>query len=295
MAAVSNAIEEARARSAEFQREGVVHLKGALDPRSLQLLRDVFDYDMAHPGAGANRFYPESGATFYVDTFNAANWHAFRQALEETPVPDIVAALWGVDDVWFFYEQIFLKEGGDMRRTPWHQDSSYLPVDGPHQAVVWITFDHIPRADALEFVPGSHQGTLYNTSAFDASDDTAPGLPGSHLERLPDIEANRDAWTIAGWDYEPGDLLIFHMGMLHGGAPTHPGTRRRTVSLRFFGPDATYAPRVPPRPEDESAADRAEREAVVSFAQGLRPGDPFRNPLFPKVRPLPGEHWPATP
>lgn len=29
------------------------------------------------------------------------------------------------DDVWFFYEQLFLEEGGTMRRTPWHQDSSY--------------------------------------------------------------------------------------------------------------------------------------------------------------------------
>jgi ectoine hydroxylase-related dioxygenase (phytanoyl-CoA dioxygenase family) len=283
MSTESRVVEEARSLAHRFREDGVVFLKGALNDRDLGLLRGVYDYEMAHPSPTANRAYPESGATFYIDTFNAANWPAFQEALDETPVADIVAALWGVPDVWFFYEQIFLKEGGDMRRTPWHQDASYLPVDGDQQAVVWTTFDPVPRIDALEFVKGSHRGTLYNTSRFDPDDDTAPGLANSDLPRLPDVETERDNWNIVGWDYEPGDLLIFHMGTLHGGAPTHPGGRRRTVSLRFFGPDATYAPRVPPL--EESASERSEREAAASFAAGLRPGEPFRNPMFSKVRP----------
>ena len=32
----------------------------------------------------------------------------------------------------------------------------------------------------------------------------------------------------------PGDVVLFHPSMLHGGSPTHPGMRRRTLTLRFF-------------------------------------------------------------
>jgi ectoine hydroxylase-related dioxygenase (phytanoyl-CoA dioxygenase family) len=280
-------IEMAASLANQFREDGVVLIKGALDPASLELLRGVYEYEFSHPSPGANKVYPETGATFYIDTFNRANWPAFREALEKTPVPDIVAALWGVSDVWFFYEQIFLKEGGNMRRTPWHQDSSYLPVDGDHQAVVWITFDPVSRENALEFIPGSHKGVQYNTSSFDPTDDTAPGLDNPALTRLPDIEANRDRWDVRGWDYEPGDLLIFHMGMLHGGAPTRTGSRRQTVSLRFFGPDAVYQPRTVESPD----ADEQERAAVASFAAGMTRGQPFRSPIFPKVRPLPSSGW----
>jgi ectoine hydroxylase-related dioxygenase (phytanoyl-CoA dioxygenase family) len=155
--------------------------------------------------------------------------------------------------------------------------------------VVWITFDPVARENALEFVPGSHRGKQYNTSAFDPNDDTTPGIANPALERLPDIEAARSQWDIRGWDYEPGDLLVFHMGMLHGGAPTRAGGRRRTVSLRFFGPDAVYQPRTAP----SNDADEQERAAVASFAAGMKRGQPFRSPIFPKVRPLPSAGWQA--
>jgi ectoine hydroxylase-related dioxygenase (phytanoyl-CoA dioxygenase family) len=72
------------------------------------------------------------------------------------------------------YEQVFLKEGGETRRTPWHQDASYLPVGGADTAVAWITFDPISKEDSLEFVKGSHKDVLYNTSRFELGDDTAP-------------------------------------------------------------------------------------------------------------------------
>ncbi|MFN0146975.1 MAG: phytanoyl-CoA dioxygenase family protein [Dehalococcoidia bacterium] len=287
MAAIDRPLETAAALSEQFRKDGVVFLKRALDQQSLDLLRGVYEYDMSHPSPGARKVYPETGATFHIDTFNQANWPAFKEAVDRTPVADIVSALWGVPEVWFFYEQVFLKEGGDMRRTPWHQDSSYLPVDGDHQAVVWITFDAVSRENALEFIPGSHRGKQYNTSAFDPADDTAPGIANAALERLPDIEAARSEWEIRGWDYEPGDLLVFHMGMLHGGAPTRAGGRRRTVSLRFFGPDAVYQPRTVPSDD----ADEQERAAVASFAAGMKPGQPFRSPIFPKVRPLPSTGW----
>jgi ectoine hydroxylase-related dioxygenase (phytanoyl-CoA dioxygenase family) len=261
--------------------DGVVLLRGALSPAEVQAVEDVFEYGRAHPSPGAYTVYPETGATFYIDTFNAANWPAYVPAYKDTSVPDHVARLWGSDDVWFFYEQLFLKEGGSMRRTPWHQDSSYLPVAGDHVAVCWITLDALSEDESLEFVKGSHRGPMFNTSAFDAADDTKPIDPTLDLPPLPDIESSRDDFDIVSWAVEPGDMVVFHPNALHGGAPTTPGRRRRTVSLRYFGADATFRPlqRIVMDPEGKRVA-----ETLQSAFGDMQAGDPFRSPLFQKVR-----------
>ena len=193
--------------------------------------------------------------------------------LQASPIPALVADLWGGGDVWFMYEQVFLKEGGEARRTPWHQDSSYLAVAGDQLAVAWITFDAVSAAQSLEFVRGSHRGRLYNGSRFDLEDDTLPTHPTSSLPRLPDIEGDRSQWDIVSWAVEPGDLIVFHPAMLHGGAPTHPGQRRRTLTLRFFGENAVYDPR------EGGAGPR-----VSGFHDRMRAGEPFRDPSFLQLR-----------
>ena len=267
---------------ATFDRDGVVVLRGALDADAVARVLDVYEYGRAHPSPGAYTVYPETGATFYIDTFNAASWHAYVPAFADTSVPDLVASLWGTNDVWFFYEQLFLKEGGAMRRTPWHQDSSYLPVDGAHVAVCWITLDPLEVDESLEFVRGSHKGPMYNTSAFDVDDDTKPIIEDLDLPRLPDVESARDDYDIVSWAVEPGDVVIFHANVLHGGAPTAPGRRRRTVSLRYFGDDAVYAPR------QRIATDPEGRRVATTLASAfgeMEPGQPFRHPMFQKVRP----------
>ena len=121
------------------------------------------------------------------------------------------------------YEQVFLKEGGESRRTPWHQDSSYLAIAGDDLAVAWITFDAVSAKDSLEFVRGSHRGTLYNGSRFELGRRHGAAASRRRLPRLPDIEAERAKFDIVSFAVEPGDVVLFHPAMLHGGAPTHPG------------------------------------------------------------------------
>lgn len=261
----------------EFQRDGVTCLPQALPAESLRLAEEAFTWSLDHPGPGASAPFEGTGdaasGRFYQDLCNpAAPTEArYTRLLAESPLAGIVADLWQQDDVWFMYEQVFLKEGGESRRTPWHQDAPYLSVEGEHLAVVWITFDEVPAADSLEFVRGSHRGTLYNTSAFDPDDETIPLHEG--LPRLPDIQADRARWDIVSWAVTPGDLIVFHPALLHGGAATHPGGRRRTLSLRFFGPDATYVT----RPGGGVAP------MVEGLPDRLTDGDPFRDPAFPKL------------
>jgi ectoine hydroxylase-related dioxygenase (phytanoyl-CoA dioxygenase family) len=259
---------------AAYACDGVVHLPGALDAEALAQALAAYEWSLANPGPGAARFAQVTDSTFYQDLYNPRCLEGYAPMLKTSPVPTLLAGLWGAPDVWFMYEQVFLKEGGETRRTPWHQDSSYLAVAGDDLAVAWITFDALTAPESLEFVRGSHKGVLYNGSRFELGDDTAPTLPGSPLPRLPDIEAARGDWDIVSWAVEPGDLIIFHPAMLHGGAPTHAGKRRRTLTLRFFGTDAVYDKRPGP------AGPR-----VSGFHERLRQGEPFRDPSFLRLLP----------
>src|SRR5271166_6619377 len=103
------------------------------------------------------------------------------------PWPTLPPRFGGRRDVWFMYEQVFLKDGGAARRTPWHQDSCYLPVAGEQLMVMWISFDPVAKQGALEFVRGSHRGVLYDGSSFDPDDDTAPLYADGRMPRLPNI------------------------------------------------------------------------------------------------------------
>jgi ectoine hydroxylase-related dioxygenase (phytanoyl-CoA dioxygenase family) len=254
-----------------------VHLPQALDAEVRGLAQAAFDWSIAHPGPAAGRPYAGTDGEFYQDLCNTEAWASppYRQLLQAPSIARIVEALWGSPEVWFMYEQIFLKEGAASRRSPWHQDSTYLSVDGHDLAVMWITFDHVAKEDSLEFVRGSHRGTLFNTSKFAGDDDTEP-IADNDLPRLPDIEKERGDWDIVSWAVEPGDVLVFHPAMLHGGAGTRNGARRRTLSLRFFGQDAVYALR----------AGKSAGPMVKGLHRSLQPGDPFRYPAFPKLLPV---------
>ena len=276
-------VEAIRTLSDTFREDGVVCVRNALDAQSLALAQAAFEWSLAHPSPAANTYAGGEG-TFYQDLANPKAPQAYRELLERSNTADIAAALWGSDSVWFMYEQVFLKEGGQNRRTPWHQDSSYLPIDGSQIAVMWISFDPVTKGDSLEFVRGSHRGVMYDGSRFDPNDDTAPIYGDGSLPRLPNIEAERGRWDILSWAVEPGDVLVFHPGVLHGGAATHDGTRRRTLSLRFFGEDAVYALR-PGMSGKQRPVDDPEASVFARAAAALSPGDPLRHPGFPKLRP----------
>lgn len=256
-----------------YARDGVVHIQGALDARALADAQAAWAWSVANPGPLSSKIPTKgSSALFYQDLYNPDVLTGYQPMLEASPIPALLADLWGSRDCWFMYEQVFLKEGGESRRTPWHQDSSYLAIDGEDLAVAWITFDATPKADSLEFVKGSHRGQLYNGSRFDIDDDTLPTHPTSSLPRLPDIEGTRADWDIVSWAVAPGDLIVFHPKTLHGGGATHEGTRRRTLTLRFFGERSVYDPR------EGGAGPR-----LSAFHDRLQAGDPFRDERFLKL------------
>lgn len=257
-----------------LENDGVVLLPGTLGAAALKRIAEEFAYSVAHPSPKAVNFYPKEDATFFEDT-----GQRLGPLVRETGIDAAVEALWGESDMWYLGEQLFLKEGGHSRRTPWHQDTSYLRMMGSQLVACWVSLDPLPKEHCLEFVRGSHKGELYNGSAFAADDDTAPLYKQSRLPRLPDIQKRRDEFDILSWDLEPGDLIVFHLGILHGGGGTVPGMRRRTVSLRFLGPNVMFDG----RPRDEVGAQEGNDAAMAPLYGGLKHGDPFHRMLGPKL------------
>jgi ectoine hydroxylase-related dioxygenase (phytanoyl-CoA dioxygenase family) len=252
--------------------DGVVCIRGALDAASLALAEEAYDWSLEHPTSHhkTEGAADQAGGRFFQDFFNPDALVHYRRMLVESSVADVVTRLWNSPDLWFMFEHVFLKDGPQTRPTTWHQDSQDLPVEGSQFATVWISFDPIAKAEALEFIRGSHWGVRFAAAARPDPDGLLPPVP--------DIEAHRDRYEMLSWSIEPGDVLVFHPAMLHGGAPTRSGSRRRTLSLRLFGKDAVYAPR-PGNSGKVGPSNFGEAEL------DLRPGDPFRHPAFPRIHP----------
>jgi len=270
-----------------FRAEGVVCLRGALDRHGLALAEDAFRWTLTHPGPSAGPVLGGASGAFYQDHANPKAFPAYRPLLIDTGLADLVAKVIGSEGLWLLYEQIWLKEGDGEGAlpTPWHQDLPYIPLDGDALATLWINLDPVARAESLEFVRGSHLGPLYNPTAFDARNPSAAMFAAGTWPPLPDIEAARNEWPIVSWSVEPGDVILFHPAMLHGGAPTRAGVRRRTISLRFFGDHAFCAERPEQgiSPEDRLRREDGPRDPMEEMA--LRPpGSPFRHPGFHRLR-----------
>lgn len=266
-----------------FVKHGVVYVKDALDESAISHAEHAYNWSIENPGPGAREvLFGESGS-FYQDHANPASFPMYRPLLCETGLARLVADIMGTMSLWLLYEQIWLKEGRERRPTPWHQDLAYVPMAGNHIATVWLNLDPVAKDDSLEFVRASHLGPLYNPTAFDAKDPSKAMFKPGIWPPLPDMERDRNAFDIASWSVTPSDIIMFHPAVLHGGAATRDGQRRRTISLRFFGDDAYCAE----RPEDGVAEiDRIRRansdDPIEQLAFAL-PGTPFRHASFHRL------------
>ena len=269
---------------ATFATDGVVLLRAVLNRRSMKWARRAFDWSIQHPGPGAGLVLAGKAGAFYQDHANPAAFDAYRLLLQDTGLADLIADLMDSERLWLLYEQIWFKHGAALP-TPWHQDLPYVPMAGDDLATAWLSLDPIDQAYSLEFVAGSHRGPLYNPTAFDPIDPKATMFAPDVWPPLPDIETRRTAFPIVSFAIVPGDIVVFHPAILHGGAPTPPGGRRRTISLRFFG-DRAYCAQ---RPEaglyeaDKLTTGNAPRDPMVAMARQPN-GTLFRHPAFPYLR-----------
>ena len=191
------------------------------------------------------------------------------QVMKASPIPEIVGRVLE-RPVRFYMDQMFYKPAGEMFPSAWHQDTSYYNIEGDQVVRAWVCVDPVPRDASIEVVRGSHRWNITyrppvgmdpktdpeGAAALEATYAAGDILIGREahtswtyfdsfldpaLPQLPDIESSRDSFDILGWDFAPGDVLLFHGNILHsarGGAVLdHP--RRAHASL-WIGPDVHY-------------------------------------------------------
>ncbi|MCR9279343.1 MAG: phytanoyl-CoA dioxygenase family protein [Pseudomonadaceae bacterium] len=261
---------------ADFRRDGVVFLPSALHAEWLNLVEMAYLQVMRNTDTMA-RFFKGQPQEFLESVHNYPNVPEIRQLLADSPIADMIGSLINSENVWYFLDEFFLKEGGNRGPTPWHQDLPYWPLAGEQFASMWITLDPLPKDECLEFVRGSHRQTVYDGFLpSDVNNSMRKPYYGGELPQLPDIDANRDEWDIVSWPIEPGDVILLHPGLLHGGGHTGADTRRRTLTVRCYGDDVVYAQ----RPTNMPSAPRR-----PGLGLKLRPGDPLRHSSMPRLRP----------
>ena len=269
----------------QYREDGVVLVRNCLSAEQLAACREAYDWAVANPGPFAFQIFEGTQHQTHNDNSNPNAKERLDALVATLPFGRIFSELWGSEHVWFFAEEIFLKAGGKTGRSPWHQDTSYLPWSGAHWGNAWITFEATPKKNALEVIRGSHRKVQFDGTTFMNPDDpTEPLHADGTWPRLPDIEAERaispNAYDVVSYAIEPGDVLLVHPASVHGGAPVDADfPERHTIVFRFFGDDAKF--RALPSPS-RSGYDRNGVLFTDEMAK-LNDGDAFRSPVFRQV------------
>jgi ectoine hydroxylase-related dioxygenase (phytanoyl-CoA dioxygenase family) len=280
-----------------FHRDGAVLIKQVLAPEWVEVARVGLDAAIAEPDVMS-----ENLGSLRVDQFPAARSPELRRLVDESPVAEIVGRALR-SPVRFYMDQLFYKPKGRFLPTPWHQDTSYYNLAGDDLIRAWVSPDRVPRNVSLEVVRGSHRWNVTysplagrdpqaDADAQQMLENAQPdepmlgadayaswtywsGVKDKSLPAVPEIEAHRESYDILGWDYEPGDVLLFHGHVLHSalGNVVSPNPRRAHASL-WAGRDVRYLHRV----------GQVIPDPVALYAHKPKSGQPLSD--FPTVFPL---------
>ena len=260
----------------DFRRDGAVRVRGAFTPNEVALVERGIERNLAEPSERALVASRDDDAGRFVEDF--CNWQRipeYEQFIRGSQAASIAGRLMGTGQVRLYHDHMLVKEPGTRPRTPWHQDQPYYNISGSQTCSLWMPVDPVSRSSTLEFVAGSHLGPWLMPRTF--MDSQARWFPEGSLQDLPDIEADRDAFPIVGWELEPGDGVFFHMLALHAAGGVAGDRGRRAFSVRFMGDDVVHAPR----------AWRTSPE-FPGLTEQLAEGAPMCTPLFPLLWSNPG-------
>ena len=125
----------------------------------------------------------------------------------------------------------------------------------------------------MEYVAGSHKWQkFYAPEAFN-SDSRFNDLD---IQRVPDIDGNRDDYRILSWDLAPGDCLVHHVMTVHGSPENHADIERRGLAIRWMTGEVRYDPRPGTVPEQDTV--------IANEPNCIDPGQRIEGPDFLKFR-----------
>ena len=170
--------------------------------------------DRARDIALAEHHSVPSAGHFLTDSGVWRRNEAICEFALRSELPQIAAGLMGAYAVRFYDDQLVLKEPDTAERTAFHQDLSYLHIDGDKGCVFWVFLDRARRGlGRIGYVPSSHRwGHVFKPNNL-ISESPCPGAEGADM---PGIESAPDSFGVQYIDIDPGDILVHHVLTLHG-------------------------------------------------------------------------------
>jgi hypothetical protein len=248
-----------------FHADGAVLIKGILGQDWVEVLAEGLEFAQDHP----NGMSAGVDAPLRIDQFPASHTPQLKRLMDESPIAEIVGSVLKAP-VRFYMDQMFYKPAGRIAPSAWHQDTCYYNVEGDDLVRAWVCPDQAPRDVSMEVVRGSHRWNVTYRPPVGMDPATDPegarqleknfaagkiligreaherwtyfdSFLDPSLPELPPIESCRESFDIVGWNYEPGDVLLFHGHILHAarGGVDLPHPRRSHASL-WAGPKVHY-------------------------------------------------------
>lgn len=259
-----------------YQQDGAVCVRNAISPQWVEQLLDFGRAHMQQPSQLANDGNPGAQrGRMFTDRYLWRTHDVVYRFARDAGCGRLAAQAMQSRSARFYFDHLLIKKVETTTPTPWHQDVPYWPFRGRQIASVWVALTPVTvQGSGVEFVRGSHlTDQFYLPEAFGASGakvnswtGTGEGVP------CPDIEGNRNAYDIVGYDMSPGDALVFSAWTLHGTPGNQSATQDRfAMSTRWLGDDAVWDPR--------PGTDPSVNPAEVRVPAGAHPAD---NAIFPE-------------
>jgi ectoine hydroxylase-related dioxygenase (phytanoyl-CoA dioxygenase family) len=225
-----------------YNETGVLYIPNLLNSEELICLEKGIEWNLKNLSPMAKVASPESDTGLFIEDF--CTWQDnpyYKKIIFDSPLAAIAGLLMQSQQIRLYHDHMLVKEPHTQTITPWHQDLPYYNINGMHNCSFWMPIDPVLRQSTLEFIAGSHLGPWYTPRTF--KDNQAKWFKEGSLDELPSDAELRQSNKILGWEMKPGDLVVFNMLTLHASKGVPGSQRRRVLSLRFMGDDATFAPR----------------------------------------------------
>lgn len=228
-----------------YERDGAAIVRQIIPPEWLEFMGTALDRALGRSDMPAQNYADDGQPRFFSQTFPWMFDDSFKAWALRGPVPEAAKqVLHQAEFINFFFDQIFAKEPGDTKATPWHQDFPFLPLKGDQILRVWVPFDKVTEdSGAIHYLRGSHKwDTIYHPLGFKDISEITDAYVDSPYADWPDFEKDHDKydWLIA--EAEPGDLLLHHPMTIHGSLGNKTSRYRRAVTSMYTGSDVTWYP-----------------------------------------------------
>ncbi len=263
---------------ADYRRDGATVLRRILPMSWIEALRAATDRLMQAESVPSMDFAGGDGPRFFTLTYAWRLDPVHRAWALSGPGVEIARqVLAPTKRLNLYFDQIFAREVGSKKVTPFHQDQPYTSVTGDQVLRLWIPLDVVNTGNgAVHYLKGSHRGPIYRARSFKESNPVASVYDNAGFEAIPDFgaEYHRHEWLIG--ECEPGDVILHHPRAVHGSPANVARTARRATTLVYTGDDVRWAP----HPGD--AWSNIELMGHVDLPD-LTPGERIDSDLFPLV------------